>query len=86
MNTPRQYSLVKFDFDAYSEEYQKEFQNTFKLYHRYIFLGEIPNMPGHCIVADDLGRLFVGYHTEDFVEIAEYELDVFEPIKVITSD
>jgi hypothetical protein len=34
----------------------------------FIYLGEIPNMPGHCVVADygNKGRILSGFHTEDF--------------------
>jgi hypothetical protein len=39
-----------------------------------VFLGEIPNMPGHCIVADlKTGTLSGGYHTERFEEIPDDE-------------
>ncbi|MCD0460144.1 hypothetical protein [Roseiconus lacunae] len=40
----------------------------------YIFFGEIPNMRGHCVVADhQTGQLYSGYHTENFVELTEDE-------------
>lgn len=34
----------------------------------FIYLGEIPNMPGHCVVAEhgNKGRILSGFHTEDF--------------------
>jgi hypothetical protein len=39
-----------------------------------VFFGEIPNMPGHCVVADHRsGQIYVGYHTDDFVELTEEE-------------
>lgn len=32
-----------------------------------VFIGEIPNMPGHCAVAEyKTGRMHFGYHIEDF--------------------
>ncbi len=38
----------------------------------FIFIGEIPNMPGHCVVVDkSSGRTHAGYHTENFKEIPE---------------
>src|SRR5262245_42379710 len=41
----------------------------------YLFLGEIRNMPGHCVVADlKTGRLWTGYHTDTFVEIPKDEV------------
>ena len=40
-----------------------------------IFLGEIPNMPGHCIVVGvKSGRIYSGYHTENFVELSADEV------------
>jgi hypothetical protein len=41
----------------------------------YVYLGAIPNMPGHCVVADaETGQLFTGYHIENFEEIPEDEV------------
>jgi hypothetical protein len=46
----------------------------FKPAKAYLFLGEIPNMPGHCVVADiKTGRLLTGYHTSNFVEVPDDE-------------
>jgi len=37
-----------------------------------IFLGEIPNMPGHCVVIGaKSGRVYSGYHTGNFVELSD---------------
>ena len=33
---------------------------------RLIFLGEIVQMPGHCIVVNKDGRVLWGYHIDDF--------------------
>jgi hypothetical protein len=41
--TLRQYSLVKLKDDIKEEEYPN-------LKGRLIFLGEIPNIPGHCVI------------------------------------
>lgn len=62
---PKQYSLVK--YVPYSGEEQNPFGNQ-----HLLFLGEIPNMPGHCAVAEvKSGKVQVGYHTSRFVEIPE---------------
>jgi hypothetical protein len=67
---PRQYSLVRFLFEAVGKSYHGRY--PFKRNGVYVFFGEIPNMPGHCVVADHrTGRLFSGYHTENFAEIPE---------------
>ena len=34
---------------------------------KFVFLGEIPNMPGHCVVAGfNSGKLYCRYHPENF--------------------
>jgi diadenosine tetraphosphate (Ap4A) HIT family hydrolase len=73
MKSPRQLSLVRFDFDALPAEYHARY--PFEKGHTYVFFGEIPNMPGHCVVADhQTGRVYSGYHTENFVELSEDEV------------
>jgi len=40
----------------------------------FIFLGEIPNMQGHCvIVGHTTGKIYIGYHIEDFEELSRDE-------------
>jgi len=74
MSEPRQYSIVKFDYDNVPEEYRECY--PFMPMRMYIFLGEIPNMGGHCIVMDRFdGSMHVGYHTENFKEMTEDEMD-----------
>jgi len=70
--TPRPLSLVRIvdDTSATREPPNYPFEPGMTL----VFLGEIPNMPGHCVVAEvGTGRLHVGYHTERFVELREDE-------------
>jgi hypothetical protein len=72
LETPRQFSLVRFDFDTLPVEYHAKY--PFKKDGAYVFFGEIPNMPGHCVVADpEDGRIYSGFHTENFVELSEDE-------------
>ena len=40
----------------------------------FIFLGEIPNMPGHCAVLRSDGKTEIGYHTGDFRELTANEV------------
>ena len=41
----------------------------------FIFLGEIPNMPNHSIVAGHKsGKILSGYHTSDFMELSDDEV------------
>lgn len=70
---PRQYSLVRFLYDALPKKTHSMYPFTRK--GVYIFFGEIPNMTGHCIVSDfQSGQLFSGYHTENFAELPEDEV------------
>jgi len=40
----------------------------------YVFFGEIPNMTGHCVVANHAtGQIHSGYHIENFVELPQDE-------------
>ena len=67
---PRQYALVRFQFELLPAEYHSKY--PFAPGGVYVFFGDIPNMPGHCVVADHKsGRLFSGYHTEWFAELSE---------------
>jgi hypothetical protein len=71
--TPRQFSLVRFDFGTPPVEHDTRY--PFKRDGVYVFFGEIPQMPGHCVVADhETGRIYSGYHTENFVELTEDEV------------
>jgi hypothetical protein len=69
---PRPLSLVKFDFTTGSKDVY-----PFSEDDRFIFIGEIPNMPGHCILQEYKQRPFevlIGYHTGNFIELTEEEV------------
>lgn len=67
---PRYLSLVRFSFANIPHSYHARYPFTDG--HSYIFFGEIPNMPGHCVVADHKnGQMYSGYHTENFREIPD---------------
>ena len=38
-----------------------------------LFLGEIEDMPGHCAVVNRSGKVFWGYHTDNFRDLTELE-------------
>ncbi|MFA5103541.1 MAG: hypothetical protein WC525_10380 [Candidatus Thermoplasmatota archaeon] len=40
----------------------------------FLYLGDIPNMPGHCAVVDREGKVRWGVHPEDFREATEEEV------------
>ena len=67
---PRQYSLVRFQLNGLDSSWWDKY--PFEPEGTYIFLGEIPNMPGHCVVIEHkTGKIHSGYHIENFVEIPE---------------
>lgn len=71
MTEPRQNSLVKFVLP--SPEYELYFKPLMD--ERYlVYLGEIPQMRGHCVVAGHSGRVYSCYHTSDFIELTEDEV------------
>lgn len=40
-----------------------------------VYLGEIPNMKGHCVVADiQTGKIHTGFHIENFCEASEEDI------------
>lgn len=69
----RQNALVKFDYKDLPEEWRVEYPFK-KSDEPYIFLGEIVQMPGHCIVVSmKTGKIFSGYHMNNFIELTEDE-------------
>jgi len=70
---PRQYSLVRWVCKGINPKIKGKY--PFKENGIYIFFGEIPNMPGHCIVSDHkTGKIYSGYHTDNFVELTGDEV------------
>lgn len=43
-----------------------DFNYPFKYHESLLFLGEITNMPGHCILVNRYHQTFWGYHTNNF--------------------
>ncbi|HQL49936.1 MAG TPA: hypothetical protein PLR91_01975, partial [Kiritimatiellia bacterium] len=72
---PRQYSLVKVAQWYLDFLKEKKIQDCpLSQEKTFIFLGEIPNMQGHCVVVGQKsGKVFCGYHIEDFIELTEDE-------------
>ena len=64
-------TLIRFDYDSVPLEYHSQYPFTRK--DVFLFLGEVRQMPGHCVVATKDGRVVWGYHTENFVVVAEEE-------------
>jgi hypothetical protein len=67
---PRPMSTVRFSDECYPEEYRGGYPMNPE--HLFIYLGEIPNMEGHCVVMDNVdSQIYSGYHIELFTEINE---------------
>ena len=75
---PRQYSLVYFDFDSFPSDFDTS-SYPYERKTAYLFLGEIPNMPGHCVTVGDFGEIISGYHTDNFKEILPEDMDDYTP-------
>jgi hypothetical protein len=58
-------TLVRFDFDNCPVNFHSGY--PFVRDEVLLFLGEVRQMPGHCVVATKDGRVVWGYHTENFV-------------------
>ena len=70
---PRKLSLVKFEPTQTPGSFHRKY--PFRRGIAYIFVGEIPNMPGHCVVVNPkTEKMYSGYHIENFVELKEDEL------------
>jgi hypothetical protein len=66
-------SLVKFSFEDLDKKYWKLY--PFTTQDRFVFLGEIVNMPDHGIfVNTKTGQVHSGYDLDGFVELTEDEL------------
>jgi len=66
-------SLVKYDYDSINKEWKKVNPNPYSNVI-FIFLGEIPNMKGHCYVQDiNTGKGCI-LDTDNLVELSEDEI------------
>ncbi len=53
--------------DWYIEVLKKHNDNSFSKDNWFIYLGEIPNMKGHCVIIGyESGKIYSGYHIENF--------------------
>jgi len=76
---PRQYAVVRFKEEECKEAIAQGYYAEL-LGKQFIYLGDIPNQPGHCVLVEvgpkpNLeGKLHLFRHTDDFEEIPEDEL------------
>lgn len=72
MSDINQNALVKFDFESLEPKYHSKYPFAEK--DVFVYQGEVHQMPGHCIVTRiSDGRVFINYHTENFIELTEEE-------------
>ena len=65
-------SLVKFDFSMIHS--MDEHNYPFGPEDRFVYMGDIVQMPGHCVVVRvSDGKNFVAWHTDNFIELTEEE-------------
>ncbi len=72
---PRIMSLVRVSDEA-NDAYVKQLNGPHPLQGlRLLFLGDIPNMPGHCVLLDHrTNKIHATWHTDSFVELTEEEV------------
>ena len=70
----RQYALIKLTKD-FKKTMRNDKDHPIMQEEVFIYFGEIPNMLGHCVVSGHKsGKVFSGYHIENFQELTEEEL------------
>jgi len=74
-NSPRNMSMVTLT-DEYKRQLQESNYNPFGTINaQLIFLGEIVNMPGHCVLIDPrTNKIYSCYHTYNFRECKKEEV------------
>jgi hypothetical protein len=63
------FTWVKYDIP---KGYDKSY--PFERNELLLFLNEISNMPGHCVLANREGKLLIGYHTDELILAKEDEI------------
>ena len=65
-------TLVKFNFKDTPVIYHKQY--PFSEVDRFVYLGDIKQMPGHCVIVNTkTGQMHCCYHTSNFIEVPEEE-------------
>lgn len=55
--------------DKFPEGWEDKY--PFKEGDMMLYLGEIVGMEGHCIIVNEEGKVFWGYHTDNFIQFNE---------------
>lgn len=68
-------TMVKFDYEGMPKEYHKHYLDKFPKNEVFVFMGELQQMPEHCIVMNyKTGKIYSGYHIEDFIPLTDDEV------------
>lgn len=60
-------TVVVFDYDNCPPEHKENYLQTFPKGRLYIYLGDITNAPGHCILLDiETKEILTMWHTDNF--------------------
>lgn len=71
----RPLSWVKLNTSWMTKEQIEGYIEVFGRADFLLYMGEIPNQRGHCVIFNqDTGKMHVGYHIENFVEMTEEEV------------
>lgn len=74
MKKIRQYAMVRLTEECDQLMKVGDKHNPLLKERAFVFLGEIPNMLGHCVVVGyTSGQVFTGEHISDFRELTENE-------------
>jgi hypothetical protein len=68
-------TMVKFDYENLPKEYFEIYGKLFPKDETFVFMGELTQMPGHCILCNyNTGKIICGYHIENFIPLTREEL------------
>jgi hypothetical protein len=68
-------SMVKFDYETMPKQYWDDYLKTFPKDEVFVFMGELEQMRGHCILCNyKTGKMICGYHTDNFITLTDDEV------------
>ena len=68
-------TMVKFDYETMPKEYWDSYMKQFPKDEVFVFMGELTQMQGRCIVCNyKTGKIICGYHTENFIPLTDDEV------------
>ena len=68
-------TMVKFDYDNIPKQYWDDYLKIFPKDDVFVFMGELEQMKGHCILCNyKTGKIICGYHTDDFIALIDDEV------------